>query len=173
MIKFLLKKGKDKPGKKLFCDIDGTINYHYKRIRKWTLPDWPGKKIDPRAVSRDEILKDEVVPESLDALNELSKYYTINFLSARDFPDAYGITKDWLDKNGFRYNEIHLVSKPIDKVELLLKNNSSLFIDDLQRGHQYEKTDFYWDVIDLLIFKNITFEIYANNWPQIVAKYAR
>ena len=32
MIKFLLKKGKDKPGKKLFCDIDGTINYHYKSL---------------------------------------------------------------------------------------------------------------------------------------------
>jgi hypothetical protein len=173
MINFLLKKRKDKPKKKLFCDIDGTINYHYKRIRKWTLPDWPGKKIDPRAFSRDEILKDEVVPESLASLDELSKYYSINFLSARDFPDAYGITKDWLDKNEFRYNELYIVSKPIEKVKLLLRNNSSLFIDDLQRGHQYKKTDFYWDVIDLLVLKNINFEIYANNWPQISAKYAR
>lgn len=173
MLKNILKKKYTENKKKLFCDIDGTVNYHYKRIRKWTLPKWPGDKIDPRAFTREEILQDEVIPGSIDALNELSKYYSVEFLTARDFPNAYEITKDWLDKNGFKYSDIHIVSKPIEKVKFLKKNNSDLFIDDLQRGHEYKKTDFYYDVIDLLVLKNITFEIYANNWPQIVAKFAR
>ena len=166
-IKNLLKK--DKP--QLFCDIDGTINYHYKRIRKWTLPHWPGDKIDPNAFTREEIQKDEVIPDSVYALKELSNHFDIHFLSARDFPDAYDISKEWLDKNGFTYDSINIVSKPIEKIKFLKKNKSDIFIDDLQRGHHTDKLEYYHDVIEKLIENGIQFEIFSNNWSAITAKY--
>ena len=45
--------------KQLYCDIDSTINNHWVRIKKWALPSFPGSSIDPRAFSREEIMKDK------------------------------------------------------------------------------------------------------------------
>lgn len=167
----LLRNFAKRDSLKLFCDIDGTVNYHYKRIRKWTLPKWPGEKIDLRAFTREEILKDEVIPDSVNALKELSNYFDIYFLTARDFPNAYKITKEWLDTMGFLYDGIHIVSTPIEKVKFLKKHKSDLFIDDLQRGHQTSKVEYYDDVITQLIKSNIRFEIFSNNWDAIMVKY--
>ena len=158
---------------KLFCDIDGTVNYHYKRIQKWTLPKWPGDKIDKRAFTRDEIINDEVIPESISGLLKLSKYFEIHFLTARNFPNAYDITKEWLDKNRFYYDSINIVSEPMDKIRLLKKNKSDLFIDDLKRCHHKEREIFYYDVIEKLIQNKIRFEIFSNNWDALVVKYSR
>ena len=155
----------------LFCDIDGTVNYHYKRIRKWSLPTWPGNSIDPHAFTREEILKDEVLPSSIEAINKLSKYYNIHFLSARNFQDAFTITKEWLDNNSFNYQSINIVSKPDEKIKILKENNCEVFIDDLQRGHHTDKIEYYYEIIDELIKNNINFEIFSNNWSALTAKY--
>ena len=66
----------------LYCDIDSTINNHWKRIERWTNP-FPGGKIDFRAFTRKEMLLDEPLENARYSLNKLSKHYSINFLSAR------------------------------------------------------------------------------------------
>ena len=167
----LFSKIKTSSQKILFCDIDGTVNYHCKRIRKWTIPKWPGYKINPKAFTREEIMKEEPIEDSIESLKNLSHFYKIKFLSARNFPDAYNITADWLDVNCFTYDELLIVKKPLDKIEILKKHKDCLFIDDLQRGHQYEQTEFYNDVIFLLKKHNIRFKIFCNNWKHIVLKY--
>ncbi|SVD00905.1 uncharacterized protein METZ01_LOCUS353759, partial [marine metagenome] len=95
---------------KLFCDIDSTINNHWKRIQKWTVPKFPNDNIDPKAFTREEVMKDEPLEDALESINELSRYYEIYFLTARDFPEAKSITTDWLNKNGFPYKGVIVVN---------------------------------------------------------------
>tara|TARA_Y100001970_G_C14176213_1_gene827128 strand:+ start:140 stop:766 length:627 start_codon:yes stop_codon:yes gene_type:complete len=71
----------------LICDIDSTINNHWKRIEKWS-KDTPNNEISWKAFTMKELMKDDPLPNSQKALSELSKKYTIHFLTARGF-NAY------------------------------------------------------------------------------------
>ncbi len=80
----------------LYCDVDSTLNNHWVRIQKWAVPSFPGTDIAQNAFTREEIMKDEPLPHSVETLKEFSKEYEIHILSARGFEDSYQITKDWL-----------------------------------------------------------------------------
>ena len=153
---------------KLFCDIDGTVNTHWNRIRKFTADgqcDWT------KAFSKDEVLKDEVLPGSIEALSEFSKYYEIHFLTARPFNSAYDITKEWLDTNGFEYSSLIVVNNPFDKLRYVMEPNC-LFIDDLSRKHETNEPYkiLYWDVIHELNKSNVDYELFKNNWKDIIKR---
>ena len=153
---------------KLFCDIDGTVNTHWNRIRKFTLDgrcDWI------KAFSKEEVLKDEVLPGSIQALSEFSKYYEIHFLTARPFNSAYDITKEWLDTNGFEYSSLIVVNNPFDKLRYVMEPNC-LFIDDLSRKHETNEPYkiLYWDVIHELNKSNVDYELFKNNWKDIIKR---
>lgn len=68
----------------LFCDIDSTINNHWVRIQKWSSSD-PNNNIHWKAFTAKELMQDRPLPNSKESLKELSKYYSINFLTARGF----------------------------------------------------------------------------------------
>tara|TARA_Y100001980_G_C14556662_1_gene349158 strand:- start:1779 stop:2327 length:549 start_codon:yes stop_codon:yes gene_type:complete len=170
-IKNLLRSFQKTSKNIIFCDIDGTINYHYKRIQKFTLPQWPGNKISKKAFDRQEIMKDEPIKESIDAIKELRNYYEIIFLTARNFKNAYSITKDWLDMHDFDYDKIIVVKNPEQKLKYLKKYKNSIFIDDLKRGYHLKETQYYENIIRDLKINNIKFEIFKNNWHEIKKKY--
>ena len=69
--------------KKLYCDIDSTINNHWVRIKTWSKND--SKKISWRAFTKAELMKDEPLPNAKKALTKLSNEYKIVFLTARGF----------------------------------------------------------------------------------------
>lgn len=154
---------------KLFCDIDSTINNHWERIRRFTSN---GSFDKLKAFSREEIMKDDVLPHSIDSLNKLSSKYEIHFLTARPFKDAYNITKDWLDAKGFKYKSIIVVDRSIDKLKYVTEPGC-VFIDDLSRKHEIYPpyTILYWDVIAELNRHNVNYEIFKNNWLEITKKY--
>ena len=80
-----------KQRKKLYCDIDSTINNHWERIHRWSnngICNWE------KALSRDEIMKDEVLPGVIEKLTKLSEEYEIHFLTARNFVDAYNYVSE-------------------------------------------------------------------------------
>ena len=159
--------------KQLYCDIDSTINNHWVRIKKWALPSFPGSSIDPRAFSREEIMKDEVLPRALKAIEQFSKEWDIHFLTARNFPDAYNITEQWLTQKGFPFKTINVVKKSKDKPPFLLQRQVDLFIDDLSAGQEFGPSyvNLYISTIQDLQSKNIKFEIFKNNWDEILEKY--
>ena len=159
--------------KQLYCDIDSTINNHWIRIQKWAKPSFPGNSIDPRAFTREEIMKDELLPGSLDAILKFSEEWDIHFLTARNFPDAYDITKDWLQLKGFPYNTINVVKKSKDKPPFLSSRKCDLFIDDLSAGQEYGPSyvNLYLNTIQDLKERGIVFEIFKNNWKDILEKY--
>jgi len=159
--------------KKLYCDIDSTINNHWVRIRKWALPSFPGTTIHQNAFTREEIMQDLPLAGALDSIIKLSSEYEIHYLSARNFYDSYNITKDWLDKYNFPYNSINIVARSIDKVQFLRHKQCDLLIDDLSKGQEY--TDSYYilyeDTIKELTSLGINFEIFKNNWDEILDKW--
>jgi len=151
--------------KKLFCDIDSTINNHWERVQRFTdngVPDWN------KIFSREEIMKDRVLDGAKEALKELSTEYEIHFLTARPFEDAYSITKDWLDKNNFEYKSIIVVNRSMDKLSYVTEPEC-LFIDDLSRKHETHPpyTILYWDVIKELNRNNVNYKIFNGDWKAI------
>ncbi len=159
--------------KQLYCDIDSTINNHWVRIKRWALPSFPGSSIDSKAFSREEIMKDDVLPGALNAVEQFSKDWDIHFLTARNFPDAYSITEQWLTQKGFPYDTINVVKKSKDKPPFLVQRQVDLFVDDLSAGQEFGPSyiNLYTSTIQDLQNKNIKFEIFKNNWAEILERY--
>lgn len=148
--------------KKLFCDIDSTINNHWVRIQR-------NKNDISKAFSREQMMTDVPLKDSKESLEELSNDYEIHFLTARgEIQDGYNITKDWLDLYGFSYESINLVKKTIEKVDFLIENKSDLLIDDLSRLQQISGSyvHLYNDVIYKLKSNNIKFLIFKGDWRE-------
>ena len=157
----------------LFCDIDSTINNHWVRIQKWALPSFPGKTIHQNAFTREEIMKDLPIENAVESIEKFSKEYEIHFLSARNFPEAWDITKQWLDKWGFTYKSINIVRSSIDKVQFVKQNPCDLFIDDFSKGQEYGNSYevLYTDTINQLNSMGINLEVFKNNWLELTEKY--
>jgi hypothetical protein len=157
--------------KQLFCDIDSTINNHWVRIQKWAMPSFPGTSIDPRAFTRDEILKDLPLPGALDAINRFKELsWDIHYLTARNFHDAYNITRDWLDLHRFPYDTINVVAKSKDKPLFLSTKRCDLFVDDLSAGQEFGPSykNLYIDTIQQLRANKVKFEIFRGDWNEIL-----
>ena len=162
VIDFMLNENK-KPI--IYCDIDETINYHAERVRKWT----KNNIIHPNCGNYEEIMKDKPVLEARDILNSAKEKYKIVFITARKkFPNAYLSTRDWLVKNNFHYDNIIITKNFEEKLEIMKKNrNTHLFIDDLTRGYHTGTLEIKKDSIKKLLYNNIPFVRYQNNWEEI------
>ena len=157
----------------LFCDIDSTINNHWVRIQKWAQPSFPGTSIHQNAFTREEIMKDLPIENAVESIEKFSKEYEIHFLSARNFPEAWDITKQWLDKWGFTYKSINIVRSSIDKVQFVKQYPCDLFIDDFSKGQEYGNSYevLYTDTINQLNSMGINLEVFKNNWLELTEKY--
>jgi len=157
----------------LFCDIDSTINNHWVRIQKWAQPSFPGTSIHQKAFTREEIMKDLPIENAVESIEKFSKEYDIHFLSARNFPQAWDITKQWLDKWGFTYKSINIVRSSIDKVQFVKQNPCDLFIDDFSKGQEYGNSYevLYTDTINQLNSMGVNLEVFKNNWLELTEKY--
>tara|TARA_R100000231_G_C5326537_1_gene165010 strand:- start:489 stop:974 length:486 start_codon:yes stop_codon:yes gene_type:complete len=159
--------------KQLWVDVDSTLNNHWVRIQKWARPSFPGGSISSNAFTREEIMKDEPLPNAVETLKEFSKEWDIHILSARGFDDSFNITKDWLDKHGFPYTTIGIVREAKDKISILRSVEVDLFIDDLSRGQHFGPSyvELYNDVIQELDNLGINYELFKNNWLEIKERH--
>ena len=149
----------------IYCDIDSTINNHEKRIKKW----YNTGLIDPKAFTYDEIMKDDILINSVESNHKLYEKYNIYFITARKkFPNAYNSTKDWLDKHNFRYDKIILTNNLEEKINFL-KNDSYLnvFIDNFTKKHHLDTPILDTNNIEKIKNENIPFIIFKNNWREI------
>lgn len=147
----------------IYCDIDSTINNHTKRIKKWY--NIPNSKV----FTYDEIMKDDVLINSVESNHKLYEKYNIYFITARkSFPNAYKSTKDWLDKHNFRYDKIILTHNLEEKIKFL-KNDSYLkvFIDDFTKSHHLDTPILDTNNIEKIKNENIPFIVFKNNWKEI------
>ena len=159
--------------KQLYCYSDRTLNNHWVRVQRWAMPRLPGNSVHPNAWTKEEVLKDEGLPKALEAINRFNESWDVHFLTARNFPNAYDITKEWLDLEGFPYQSINVVKRSIHKPPFLVERNCDLFIDDLSAGQEYGPSyvNLYKDTIKELQKNNIPYIIFKNNWNEILENF--
>jgi 5'(3')-deoxyribonucleotidase len=158
----------------IYCDIDFTIADAWPRIKRWTLPQWPGDSIDPRAFTDEEVIKDEPITGAVKALKKLSNYYDIYYLTARGWKTARTVTRDWLEKYEFPYaylRNINTVERMIDKIKFFIERKCDLYIDDFTTYGHLEKPIFQKDIVSMIESLGIKVEVFKNNWKEIAKKY--
>ena len=159
--------------RKLFCDIDGTVTDHSQRIRRWTLPSWPGNAIHPNAFSEEEVMGDKPAFASQEALAKLSEEYDIHWITTRP-AHLETVTLLWLQKHNYPVVSLTLVGNLKDKPAILKREGAALYVDDLMTDHEKAKTKLRADVVKELKKLKVKYEIFdpvSNNWSDIVKKY--
>ncbi|CAL1170546.1 unnamed protein product [Cladocopium goreaui] len=95
---------------RLFVDIDNTISDAWKRIRRATIPQWPGHSFDAKAHSPEELAKDSPLPGAQGALASLTRDWEVTYLSARGAAGAFQAASKWLKEHHFpSYGQLVLV----------------------------------------------------------------
>jgi SAM-dependent methyltransferase/5'(3')-deoxyribonucleotidase len=152
----------------LYCDIDSTVNNHYVRIKRHTSN---GTCNFTAAHSREELMKDEVLPHAKNSIDTLSKKYNIVFLTARNFPNAYNLTREWLVANNLYFDSIIVVNRSIDKIKHL-RGANCLFIDDLSRKHETNPPYkvLYHDTIKALEDRKINYILFKGDWKEVMSR---
>lgn len=149
----------------LYVDVDSTLNDHWRRIRRNTIPKWPDGKIDPKAFTREEILKDRPLDGSVDMLNELG--FPVVYLTARAFPNALPITKEWLHIYNYPEGEIVPCQSISQKPHILRGRPSGVVIDDFLKGQELMIPKFCRDVAQQIQAMGFKVIVFRNDWYDV------
>ena len=155
--------------RKIFaCDIDNTISDSYRSFLEYKAKGI--KKITKEHLTELLGISNQPITGASEALQVLSKYYTIAYVSARK--KIHGeVTIDWLIKYNFPMDCLYLVQQNDFKLQVLKQLKPVVFVDDMK--YNYENFDPKWctDFMDTLRAEGINYEIFDNNWKEITHKY--
>jgi len=149
--------------KHLFVDIDNVISKSMDRVRRW--------KGSKQAYSAEEVMKDEPVEGSVQALRRLSNHYFIRFLTARgSYEDPFNVTQTWLELQGFDYDDLIVVGGPESKVCHMSKE--TLLVDDFTLGHETEAPFPNTKFMDQLKAAGLPFIVFplGGSWDDVMHK---
>ena len=153
--------------KLLYCDLDSTLNNHWKRIKNNS----KNGIILPSAFSREEIMKDDATLYASMAIRKFHQHgWKIVILTARDFKDAHDITTEWLARKQIYYDDVVCVSSGGDKINYWMKNKSDLFIDDFMGGQEHRHPKFNHKLYSYWLDVGAIVEVFRNNWKEIVER---
>ena len=145
----------------LFVDIDNTVSDHMDRLRRINqsnlLP------IEEFAHLPEWVKSDKPLEGACEYIKKLSQDFIIVWLTARK-SSLREVTKNWLEENNFCMDELILVDTLDDKISVLLKNQPSIFIDDLQYDFFSLEPKKATIAIDKLNKLHIPFIRYEGNW---------
>lgn len=155
--------------KKFWTDIDSTLTDHWKRIRKWTRPQWPGDTVDSRCWTREEVQQDRLLPMAGAVLRCVrDKGYEIGYLTARGYGDARNITLEQLKQLGVPdcWN-VKIVSTMADKVEFLRQNPVDFYVDDFTTGQEHSIPTFRRETAEAIQALGIKVIVFRNDWEDV------
>ncbi|OLQ07173.1 hypothetical protein AK812_SmicGene9511 [Symbiodinium microadriaticum] len=166
---------------KLFVDIDNTVSDAWNRIRRATIPSWPGETFDSRAHLPEELAKDLPLPGAQKALASLTREWEITYLSARGAPGAFDATLRWLAANGFpNPGRLLLVESAVDKIAWLQDASSLdphrrpvLLVDDLTRGHHLAQAvpdETMRSALQALRLEHEVFDPQTSDWAKLAER---
>lgn len=158
----------------IYCDIDFTIADAWSRIKRWTLPQWPGERIDPKAFTDEEVMKDLPIDGAVAALNRLAARHNIYYLTARGWKTAREVTAQWLDMHNFPYpfiRNVNTVTTMVNKIRFFNGTKCDLYIDDFTAAGNLREPIFQKDIIPMIESQGVKVEIFRNNWEEIAEKY--
>lgn len=155
--------------KTLITDIDSTMSDHWRRIRRNTMPSWPGAVINSKAWSREEVLQDQLLPNCMEILLTLSERdFRIRYLTARDWPKARQITIEqltaWKVPNP---EDVMFTSNMADKIAVLNKELCDYYVDDFTSGQERAISTFRREVAEAIEAKGIHVIVFRNDWLDV------
>jgi hypothetical protein len=154
--------------KTIYCDIDNTVCNNIKRLRKYK----EEEHINFNKMTSNDMQTDTVIDESVKYNNLLFELYDIKFITARNrIPNAYNETIKWLDNNNFKYSELILVNKLVDKFYYLQNKEFVTIIDDFTINHEYDKPELASETISMFKKNKVNFDLFKNNWKELYNKY--
>eukprot|EP00434_Breviolum_minutum_P003502 symbB.v1.2.003078.t1/scaffold169.1/size288995/6 len=164
----------------LFVDIDNTISDAWQRLRRATLPQWPGYSLDAKAHSPEELAKDSPLPGAQSSLASLTRDWEVTYLSARGAVGAFQATSLWLKEHQFpNYGRLILVSSAMEKLDWLKdaiharSHRPVLLVDDLTRGHHLAQALPDERMREALRAEKLPFEVFdpfSSSWPQLAQR---
>ena len=154
--------------KQIYCDIDSTINDHWRRIRRNANPAWPVGHLDKNAFSEMEVMKDLPQCGAMETLNALQQSFEVSFLTARNWPDARKITKLWLARYGFQYKNLYTVASMEAKVAFLEMNRPDYVIDDFTSGQENSILTFRADIASQIQNMGVKVIVFRNSWQDVI-----
>jgi uncharacterized HAD superfamily protein len=159
-----------RPERIFACDIDNTVSDQFQRYKDFFNSET--QTILPQAFEKNEIIKDRPIYGAVEAITSLSKKYRIFWVSARPL-EHYDITYQWLTKHKFYIDDLLLVEKHNNKIKVLFQMKPHVYIDDLKYGWEILQPKLKTNFIKRLHDVSVNFEIFDNNWEQILGKYLK
>jgi hypothetical protein len=155
---------------KIICDIDSTITDHWNRIRRNTVPKWPGGMISNKAWLKEEVLKDKILPHCKSVLDALhGRDFEIKYLSARGWSSAGEISEEQLTRLGVPNPwKITIVSNMQEKIDKLTSRSCDFYIDDFLSGQEGNIGTFRGDIARAIEAKGIRVIVFRNDWLDVL-----
>jgi hypothetical protein len=156
--------------KTLITDIDSTITDHWRRIRRYAQPYWPGLGIRPEAFERKAVLEDRMLPGCGETLWMLRrKGYEIGYLTARGWDRDGLVTKDQLNRfNLPDWNRVQIVRNLPEKLGVLSRAGCTYYVDDFMTGQEKAVGTFHRDIAQQIEQLGVHVIVFRNDWKDVV-----
>lgn len=154
----------------LITDIDSTVFDHWRRIRRNTVPQWPGIQISNKAWTWEELAKDKLLPYCSQVLWGLAgKGFQIRYLSARGWGDSLALTIRQLKESKLPNPEDVTIVPTMLHKPLILKrlNPCDYYVDDFMTGQEKAIGTFHADIGKEIARLNITVIPFRNDWLDV------
>jgi hypothetical protein len=150
------------------CDIDNTVADQLSFYR--TMFDSSLGRVPLDACGNINLMRYNVLEDSVYAITEFAKHYKICWISARK-EENRSVTNAWLEKNKFPMDYLYLVCQNDNKLKILNEIKPALYIDDMK--YNYERLDPLpcTNFIKSLAENGIKYEVFKNNWKAILINY--
>lgn len=156
--------------KVILCDIDSTLSDHWKRIRRNTVPKWPGGTIKSDAFGRTEVMKDALLPYCHNVLWELQNNgFYIRYLTARGWEHATRITIEQLTNWGLpNPQDVILVRNMKEKLDVVKTGICKYVIDDFMTGQENAIGTLHKDIAETMQTMGINIIVFRNDWLDVL-----
>jgi uncharacterized HAD superfamily protein len=151
----------------VLCDIDGTINDFWVRYQNNILS---GKYF-----TEESVMSDSPLPFSVEVNHFLHEHFELYFLTARGWDANLTITRKWLDKHAFKYQNVFAVSCLKDKFEWVKYKRCDILIDDFRTGQErgLEKTTFHQEIVSEIESLGVVTIVCDQNWLEIKERLSK
>lgn len=156
--------------KTIITDIDSTMNDHWKRIRRNTVPQWPGRTIDSAAWTRAEVLQDKLQPFCKSVLDNFSDQgFRIRYLTARGWPHGWDISVEQLTKwNVPNPQDLIVCDSMSSKVGILGEEKCTYYVDDFMTGQENNIGTFNHGIAKAIQSTGIYVVVFRNDWMDVL-----
>ena len=155
--------------KVLVCDIDNTVADQMKslvNLKKSTSQE----NFLNKAYSINHISKYDVLKNAIDAINLFKKNnFKIIWLTARKIKFKE-VTENWLKSNNFPIDELILVDKIANKIDVINNIRPDIIIDDCKYNQHNLNPLLATEFIDAVSSRYNLF-VFQNNWNYIIENF--